>query len=265
MARLAPIPDPDVRIGVQKDYTSGAAGEIAGTVGIGLTIPIWDRNQGGIIQAQGNVVVASEHEHLARVTLATTLTTAFNSYLSNRIAVEMYRKEILPRQVQGYRALYERFQGEGLRVPPAAGTSAPAFADVITAQQTLVMNVQSYITALGAMWQSVTDVADLLQTDDLYQIGNEQVPAEALEPVPDLRKLKPLPCCHPSAAPDAAGPSDNGAWHSPLPAKDAKPMSRPGDDAKGETKTEPKAVQGPTLWPAEAPEPGPAAGVTPGP
>jgi cobalt-zinc-cadmium efflux system outer membrane protein len=265
LAQLTPIPDPDLRIGAQKNYTSGAAGEVVGTVGLGFTIPVWDRNQGGIIQAQGNVVVASEHEHVARVNLATTLTTAFNAYSSNRIAVDMYRKEILPRQVQGYRALYERFQGEGLRVPPAAGTSAPAFADVINAQQILVTYVQAYVTALGAMWQSVTDVADLLQTDDLYQIGAEKVPADELEPVPDLRKLKPLPCCHPCAPPDAAVPSGNGVWHSPLPGKDDKPMSRPADEAKGEMKKEPVTVQGPTLWPEETPKLVPAAAAAPAP
>jgi cobalt-zinc-cadmium efflux system outer membrane protein len=265
LAQLTPIPDPDVRIGVQKDYTSGMAGSIVGTVGIGLTIPIWDRNQGGIIQAQGNVVAASEQEHLTRVNLTTTLATAYNTYLNNRIAVDMYRRDILPRQVQGYRALYERFQGEGLRVPPAAGTSAPAFADVINAQQVLITNVQAYVTALGALWQSVTDVADLLQTDDLYQIGSEQVPAEGVAPVPDLRCLKPLPCCHPCAAPEAAVPSDNGYWPSPLPGQGDKPMSPPAP----ETKAQPEMKQGAgsTTKPAPdgAPKVMPAAAVMPAP
>jgi cobalt-zinc-cadmium efflux system outer membrane protein len=235
LAQLTPIPDPDVRIGAQKDYTAGFAGEIAGTVSIGFTIPIWDRNQGGIIQAQGNVVVASEQEHLARVNLSTTLTTAFNTYSSNLIAVEMYRKQILPRQVQGYRALYQRYHGEKPPERPApAGTPTPAFADVFTAQQNLVGYVQAYVAALGALWQSVTDVADVLQTDDLFQMGQEQVPAEALGAVPDLRKLELLPCCHPCAAPDGAVPSDNGAWPSPLPGKDSKTMPRAADEAKAD-------------------------------
>jgi outer membrane protein, heavy metal efflux system len=225
LAQLTPIPDPDLRIGVQNNYTTPPQVTIAGTVGLSFAIPIWDRNQGGIIQAQGNTVAASEQEHLVRVNLTKTLTTAYNSYLNNRLAVEMYRKEILPRQVQGYRALYLRFQGEALRVgPPIPGVSvAPAFGDLISSQGTLVSNVQAYVTALGALWQSVADVADVLQTNDLYQIGDDQVPTEGVAPMPDLTNLPLLPCCHPCAAPDAAFPSDRGAWHPVAPGWDDKP------------------------------------------
>src|SRR5260370_14867170 len=137
---MARIPGPDARIGGQNNYTSPPEVTVVGTVSLGFAIPIWDQNQGGIIQAQGNVVAASEQEHLVHTNLATTLTTAFNAYENNRIAVAMYRKEILPRQVQGYRALYERFATEGPRVAPPIGSTPPAFADLINAQQTLVTN-----------------------------------------------------------------------------------------------------------------------------
>jgi cobalt-zinc-cadmium efflux system outer membrane protein len=228
---MTPIPDPDLRIGVQNNYTSPPEVTVVGTVSLGFAIPIWDRNQGGIIQAQGNVVAASEQEHLIRTNLATTLTTAFNAYENNRIAVAMYRKEILPRQVQGYRAQYERFASEGPAVAPRIGSATPAFADIINSQQTLVTNVQLYLTALGALWQSVADVADVLQTDDLYQIGNDQVPTELLAPVPDCSKLPLLPCCHPCAAPDAAFPSDNGIWQPVAPGWENKPPAPVPDGA----------------------------------
>jgi len=126
--------------------------------------------------------------------------------------------------VQGYRALYERYQGEA----PRAG-NPPAFGDVINAQQTLVTNVQSYVTALGALWQSVTDVADLLQTDDLFQIGGDKVPLQDVAPLPDLGQLKQLPCCHPCAAPDASIKSDNGAWPAAVPATEDRPTPRPNE------------------------------------
>jgi hypothetical protein len=217
---------------------------------LGFTIPLWDRNQGGIIQAQGNTVAASEQEHLTRVNLAQTLNTAFLAYENNRIAVDLYRKEILPRQVQGYRALYERFQFES----PKAGGNVPAFGDIITAQGTLSSNVQAYIVALGALWQSVADVADVLQTDDLYMMGNETLPTDCPEPVPDLSKLPPLPCCHPCAPPDGAFPSDNGAWPSAAPNESPRVKPVLPDDA---VTTTPK--------PAPLPEVSPKAKSTEGP
>jgi cobalt-zinc-cadmium efflux system outer membrane protein len=231
LAQLQPISDVDVHVVVQKDFTA-PPNEVVHSVQLGFTIPLWDRNQGGIIQAQGNTVAASEQSHLIRVNLTTTLAQAFLSYENNRIAVDLYRNNLLPKQVQAYRALYQRYQGE-------KAANSPAFADVINAQQTLVTNVQAYVAALGALWQSVTDVADVAQTDDLYQIGNEPVSAESLEAVPDLNKLKPLPCCHPCADPDAAIPSDNGVWRPAVPGKDVKPTTAPSDGVKKAAQSEP--------------------------
>ncbi len=268
LAQLVPISDADLRIGAQKDYT-GPPHLVVGTVALAFTIPIWDRNQGGIIQAQGNVVAASEQEHLARTNLTTTLATAYNTYVNNRLAIEMYRKEILPRQVQGYRALYERFQGEGLRIAPAAGSTTPAFGDLLSAQSTLVTNVQAYTVALGALWQSVTDVADVLQTDDLYQIGGEAVPTEALEAVPDLRQLPALPCCHPCAPPDAAFGSDNGVWDRVAPGWDEQPAAPLKAELIKAPHVEPPPPPAPkplpeAVVPPLAPQPLPQAGVSVG-
>ena len=54
----------------------------------------------------------------------------------------------------------------------------------------------------------MTAVADLIQTDDLFQFARP----EAVPPLPGLEQLPPLPCCHPCAPPpgNAAGPAANG-------------------------------------------------------
>jgi hypothetical protein len=62
------------------------------------------------------------------------------------------------------------------------------------------------LTALGATWTSVVDVANLLQTDDLFQIGDKQ----ELAPIPELIQL---PCCHPcSPLRDPSLYGGNGPW-----------------------------------------------------
>ncbi len=251
LAQFAPISDVDLHVVIQKDYT-GPPNAIVHSVQMGFTIPLWDRNQGGIIQAQGNVVAASEGEHQARVNLTKQLAQAFAAYENNRIAIKLYRDEILPRQVQGYRALYERFQGEA----PRAG-NPPQFADVIATQALLAGNIQSYLTAVGALWQSVTDIANLLQTDDLYQIGNDRVPTEDLDPVPDFCQLKPLPCCHPcSTLPDQGHGAADGAWPAAVPNGETKPLPRAKEEAKKLPTPEPAAVNAPRPQPPlELPQP----------
>src|SRR5207245_11748878 len=49
-----------------------------------------------------------------------------------------------------------------------------------------------YLTTLGAWWTSAVSVADLLQTDDLFQRGQPR----AVPALPDLNALPTWPCCH---------------------------------------------------------------------
>jgi hypothetical protein len=44
------------------------------------------------------------------------------------------------------------------------------------------------------MWQAVTDLASLLQSDDLFQLAGGELP---VTPLPDLEHLLELPCRHP--------------------------------------------------------------------
>src|SRR5207253_10043493 len=84
-----------------------------------------------------------------------------------------------------------------------------SFNDLVTAEQTLVTVVQTYLAALGEQWKAVVDVAALLQTDDLFQ-GRELCQVAS---VPDLERLLTLPCSHPcSPLPAGAFTGMNGAW-----------------------------------------------------
>ncbi|MBX3426343.1 MAG: hypothetical protein KF688_11740 [Pirellulales bacterium] len=71
-----------------------------------------------------------------------------------------------------YRGIYGRHRGsEGV-----------AFGEVIVAQQLLSTLLAQYLDLLGQQWQAVVDVAELLQVDDVYLLG-EAVP---VTPLPDL-------------------------------------------------------------------------------
>ena len=156
------------------------------------------------------MVNASDQEHLVRDQLTQTLADAFERYENQRVLLEWYRDDILPNQVRAYRSVYERYLTEG----PFKIGNPPAFGDVVTAQQTLAGTVQGYIAALGALWQAVVDVANVLQTDDLFQINGEPQPTLQVCPLPALPCEHP---CSPLQGPELRG--SNGEWPRALPAE----------------------------------------------
>src|SRR5207244_938551 len=103
------------------------------------------------------------------------------------------RDRIVPDQVRAYRGIYRRYDSE----PDALN-----FNDVITAQQTLADSIRNYIDSIGGLWGAVTDLAALLQLDDLDPAGLpgkgtlDRCPVPALEPLlkpQPPEKSKPLP------------------------------------------------------------------------
>lgn len=213
LAQVTPVPDFDLRWIVQKDYT-GPPNLVVASLQFGFTLPVWDRNQGGIIQAEGNLIDASEEEHRVRDALTGTLADAFERYEYNRLALEAFRDEILPHQVRAFRGVFEFYWGAAARIG-----NPPTFGDVVTAQQTLAMTLQQYVATLGALWQAVVDVANVAQTDDLFQLDGEPQPTLPVCRVPELGGAPPLPCSHPcSPLTDPSLRGADGSWPPPLPA-----------------------------------------------
>jgi cobalt-zinc-cadmium efflux system outer membrane protein len=190
LAQVTPIPDVDVNMMLFKDY-SLAPKQTCPTLTLGIPLPVWDRNKGAIMAAEGALIRAQEEPHRVEMNLTNTLATAYMNYKNNLEALEYYRRYILPDQVRAYRGAYDRRQ-----IDPNA-----AFGDVVSAQQTLAADVTTYLQTLGQVWTSVTSVAGLIQTDDLFEFARSQ----AVPALPDLEHLPLLPCCHPGSAPLAAG------------------------------------------------------------
>jgi len=189
LAQVTPVPDVDVNMTVFKDY-SLAPKQTCPTLTLGIPVPVWDRNKGAVIAAEAALVRASEEPHRVEMNLTNTLAGAYVNYKTNLEALEYYRRYILPDQVRAYRGAYDRRQ-----IDPNA-----SFGDVVSAQQTLAADVTTYLQTLGQLWTSVTSVADLIQTDDLFEYARPQ----AVPALPDLDQLPALPCCHPGAPPLAA-------------------------------------------------------------
>jgi cobalt-zinc-cadmium efflux system outer membrane protein len=182
LARVSVYPDIETKVTVQKDYTAPPF-QIVHSVQIGGPLPIWDQNKGNILAAQAQLVHDLEEPHRVEVVLTGSLANAFANYKNNLQQLQDYREHILPDLVTAYRGVFDRRNFD----------PSVTFGDLVNAQQTLAAGVTTYLTTLGQLWQSVVSVADLLQTDDLFQVGQEM----ELPHLPDLEHLPELPCKHP--------------------------------------------------------------------
>ena len=182
-AQVVPIPDVDVHFTVQREVALAPFNWIH-TLQFGIVLPIWDQNKGAVLAAEGTLARALQEPVRVELSLTNNLAAAFAAYRNNLDALQAYRKEILPDLVRFYRGVYDR-----RRLDPNA-----QFGDLVAAQSQLVTTVTGYLTTLGATWSSVVALADILQTDDLFQLGKPMM----LPPVP---KMDLLPFVVPGQAP----------------------------------------------------------------
>jgi outer membrane protein, heavy metal efflux system len=150
---------------------------------LGIPVPLFDRNQGNIRSAQFQIASSNAALTAAQNDLLSRLADATSRYEANRLYVESYRDKILPALSQGYQGLIRRYQQEPADLP--AGGKV-AFNDIVVAQQNLAQALQAYLTALGAQWQAVVDLANLLQVDELYS-GQPPVEPEKPEKPPEKK------------------------------------------------------------------------------
>jgi cobalt-zinc-cadmium efflux system outer membrane protein len=185
LAKVTPLPNVDLNILGQKDGTA-PPNVIAHSLQASIPIPIFNQNLGGIKQATGQLIQAQAQLEQTRNTLTQSLADAFNRYATNRANVAITLQQVQD-QVRAYRMLVGRRWFDPIAV---------AFGDQVVAQQLLGTYITNYITALGQQWLAVCDVANLLQTDDLFQVG----PTKQTVPVPDLKQLAPRPGLPPCAS-----------------------------------------------------------------
>ena len=192
LAQVVPVPDVDVRAAVLKEYALPPQ-QFVHSVQVGVPIPIWDHNKGNIMAAEAGTH-ASERGAASRGDRADQQP----GQRLHQLQEQSRRPRVLPR-LHSSRS-DSRFEGSAIVVREAIPMRPSA--DLITSQQTLVTSVQSYLGILGQIWTSVVGVADLLQTDDLFQLAEPKM----LPPLPDLEGLPPLACNHSCVTEEPAHP-----------------------------------------------------------
>jgi cobalt-zinc-cadmium efflux system outer membrane protein len=176
LAEVQPFPDVTVHVAVQKDYTTPPFGTVA-NVNVGVPFPLWNRNQGNIRAAEAQWRRAQDDNDRIRNDLTSRVAEAFERYDNNRALLKMYQTQILPNQVQAFRAAVARHA--------AVGDKSVSYNDLVTSQQTLSTLITSYQGALSDQWNAVVDISGLLQTKDLFQAQ----PVEEVAPIPDIQEI----------------------------------------------------------------------------
>lgn len=161
LADRTPIPDINAGVVLQHDYTFNP-GTTTYNIVLGGALPVFDRNQGNRVAARAELVRASQSVADTENQLISQLAPAYAKYQANRELASSFRTDALADQVRAYRGIYQRYHTDPTGI---------SFNDIIVAQQTLAATLTQYLTILQAQWLGTVEIGELLQVDDLFQLG----------------------------------------------------------------------------------------------
>ena len=161
-ARRAPIPDLQVTGILAQNYepldTTRKPTGLQGGAQIGVQIPIFNRNQGNVAAAKGEIESAKQELARLKLQVERDLAVIFRDYDSARVIVQQYKTEMLPRAEQAYKLYQTTYQ-----------KMAAAYPQVLISQRTLFQLEADYIQALDNAWQSSLVIRGFGLMDGLSQ------------------------------------------------------------------------------------------------
>lgn len=159
-ARAERIPDLFLRGGLGYNYErfepvvpsiAGQRKGLEGRLEIGVNVPIFNRNQGGIAAAQAEYDIAHRELDRVRLLLTSRFTADLREYRNAQQMVERYRTQVVPRARQAYRTYLTNFR-----------QMAAAYPQVLIAQRTLFQVEVEYAQALVQLRESVVRLRGFL-------------------------------------------------------------------------------------------------------
>ena len=147
-ARRESIPDLQIRAGLQQNLESlDATGRrivgLQGFASAGITLPIFNRNQGNVAAAKAAVEIAQAEVVRTQLMLRQDAQPLLQNYLSASSEAERYRTEMIPRATRAYHLYLAKYQN-----------MAAAYPQVLISQRTLFQLQISYIDALAGVWKN---------------------------------------------------------------------------------------------------------------
>ena len=112
------------------------------SVEVGLRIPLWNRNQGGIATAGAELEMAEREVRRVELLLRARFASAFRTYLNALRVATQYEKQIVPQAQSAYDLYRANFR-----------QMSAAYPQVLIAQRTLFQVRVEYVQALVNTWQ----------------------------------------------------------------------------------------------------------------
>ncbi len=159
-AKAEPVPDLQLRAGAV--YNGEQIGGINRSIGwealaeVGVTIPVWNRNQGNIAAARQDIDRAQREEKRVELTLRERAAAMLDQYASARIMADEYRDGILPRATKAYALLVDKY-----------GKMLASYPVVLNSQRNLYQLQLEYIATLQNVWTTGIALQGYLFTDGL--------------------------------------------------------------------------------------------------
>jgi outer membrane protein, heavy metal efflux system len=122
----------------------------------GVTVPLFNRNQGGIATARAEETLAQAEVARLELSLRANAAAEFAEYLTALRSAESFRGEILPRAERSYTLYLSRYR-----------EMAAAYPQVVVAQRTLFDMAREYLVHLETAWRSALRLQGLMAGDGL--------------------------------------------------------------------------------------------------
>lgn len=129
--------------GRNREFSGGRAIGPQFGVEAGISIPLFNRNRGGIAAATARVVSADAFVEDVRLDLAGRFAGVFAEYEGARTTVETYRADVLPRVERAYELQLAKYR-----------EMAAAYPAVLQAQRTLFQMTEQYLEAIDRAWMA---------------------------------------------------------------------------------------------------------------
>jgi cobalt-zinc-cadmium efflux system outer membrane protein len=154
LARAEAEPCPNLNLTGGYQYSVPDVERDQGVLQVNMSVPLWNRNQGAIRAAQGDVGTATAQLRRIENELSQQTAAALGSYRAASQQVARYEQQILPKARETLRIGQEAF---------ALGQID--FLRLLQAQRTLVEANLAYVNAQENRWSSAATLAGLLQSE----------------------------------------------------------------------------------------------------
>lgn len=154
-ARVQKTPNVTVQ-GLVNWRDNGIGGGSDGGITVGIPLPVWDRNQGGVIQAAQEAVAAERALEQLEMSLQHRLAPVFERYANAASQVAKYQTRILPVSRQSLELLRKSYQ---------AGETG--YINLLTAQRTFSQTHLNYLESLGELRAAEAEIEGMLLSGSL--------------------------------------------------------------------------------------------------